>query len=234
MKKLLTLLTLCLCTVLTAQDRLTLAGKVIADGTPAMGVFVINKVTGVEVKTANDGSFSIPAKTGDKLAVYGSNTNVREFAVTANAFTQKPYTLEVDVKATELDEVVVNDISAARMGLVPKGQKEYTPAERRLKQARSGMGLDQLINILSGRMAMLKQALATERKEALMESIDGLFSDAELENLGVGRELARGFLFYAVEDPRLTDAIKSKNESLVKLLLMELAEKYNKLQTNNE
>lgn len=234
MKKQLTLLLLCFCTLLFAQERGALSGQVIAGGSPVAGVFIINKVTGVEVKSGTDGAFSLPARNGDKLAVYGTNINVREFAVTENAFAQKPYVLEVDPKATELDEVVINDISAAKMGLVPKNQKQYTPAERRLKQAQSGMGLDQLINLLSGRMAMLKQALATERKEALMESIDGLMSDKELEGLGVGRELARGFLFYAVEDPRLADAIKSKNDALVKLLLMELADKYNKLQTNNE
>jgi len=234
MKKLLTILFLTFCTLLSAQDRRALKGRIVAGGAAAPGIFVINKTTGAEVKSGNDGSFSLPARTGDKLTVYSNATVVREFAVTENSFTQNPYTLEVDPKATELDEVVVNGVSEENLGLVPKGQKQYTPAERRLKTARSGMGLDQLINILSGRMKMLKQALATERKEALMESIDGLFTDEELSGLGVPRDLARGFLFYAVEDHRLIEAIKDKNEAMVRLLLMELAEKYNKLQTTNE
>ncbi|WP_116790573.1 hypothetical protein [Flavobacterium psychrotrophum] len=234
MKPLLTILSLFISLLGFSQERRALAGRVVAGGNPAMGVFVINKATGAEVKSGTDGSFSIPARIGDKLAIYSTGVETREFAVNENAFSQTPYTLEVDPKATELDEVVITDISAAKRGLVPKGQKVYTPAERRLKTARSGMGLDQLINLLSGRMAMLKKAVETERKEALMESIDGLFTNDELAGLGVEPELARGFLFYAIEDPRVADAIKSKNDALVKLLLMENADKYKKLQTSNE
>lgn len=212
------------------QGRTDFKGKVTASGAVAAGVFIINKSTGTEVKTDANGAFTISAKTGDAIVVYSNYTETRNFAVTAAAMAAQPYEMEVPAKATELNEVVITDMNPEKMGLVPKGQKQYTPAERRLKQAKSGMGIDQLINVLSGRMRMLKKAVETERKEALMESLNSLFTDAELEGFGLAPETARGFLFYAVEDPRVADAIKDNNDSLVKLLLMEISKTYLKLQ----
>lgn len=217
-----------------AQERKPLQGRVLIEGVPSFGIFVINKATGAEVKSAANGDFSIPAKPGDKLAVYSTGINVREFAISEQSFKDKPYVIEVNAKATELDEVVINDMDERQMGLAPANQKRYTPAERRLKTARSGMGIDQLINLLSGRMRMLKKAVETERKEQIMDNIDGVLSDDDLVNIGVPRDLARGFLFYAVEDPRVGDAIKDGNADLLKLLLMEISEKYNKLQDQHE
>lgn len=218
----------------TAQERKSLHGRVLIEGTPSAGIFVINKATGAEVKSAGNGDFTIPAKPGDKLAVYSTGITVREFAISEQSFAAKPYLVEVQAKATELDEVVINDIDERQLGLAPANQKRYTPAERRLKTARSGMGIDQLINLLSGRMRMLKKAVETERKEQIMDNIDGVLSDDDLVNIGVPRDLARGFLFYAVEDPRVGDAIKAGNADLLKLLLMEISEKYNKLQDQHE
>ncbi|MFP9112422.1 hypothetical protein ACLI1A_00665 [Flavobacterium sp. RHBU_3] len=219
----------------TAQQRTDLHGRIMSAGNSVYGVYVINQSTGAEVKTDANGNFSIPAKPGDRLAVYGNYTETREFAISERSFTEKPYLLEVVTKGTELEEVVIdNKVTSEQLGIVPKGQKQYTVAERRLYTARSGMGLDQLINVLSGRMKMLKKAVETERKEQLLEAIDGMVSDDELAKIGVPREQARGFLFYAIEDPQVADAIKSNNPSLLKLLLMQLSEKYIKLQDQHE
>lgn len=213
-----------------SQGRTDFKGRVNAGGAAAGGVFIINKATGAEVKSDANGAFTIAARAGDQLVVYSNYTDVREFAVTTAALAQNPYVMEVNPKATELNEVVITDMNPENMGLVPKGQKQYTVAERRLKQAKSGMGLELLINALSGRLKMLKQNAQTERKIALMENLDSLFADEELAGFGLPRETARGFLYYAVEDPRIADAIKDNNESLVKLLLMEISQSYLKLQ----
>ena len=212
------------------QGRNDFKGRVNTGGAAAGGVFIINKTTGTEVKSDATGLFTIPAKAGDQIVVYSNYTEVRQFTLTAAALAANPYDMEVTAKATELEEVVITDMNPENMGLVPKGQKQYTVAERRLMQAKSGMGLELLINALSGRLKMLKQNAQTERKVALMESLDGLFTDEELTGFGLPRETARGFLYYAVEDPRIADAIKDNNESLVKLLLMEISQSYLKLQ----
>jgi hypothetical protein len=218
----------------SAQTRQALRGKVVSGGVPVTGIFVINKTTGVEIKTDANGIFSLDARNGDRLVAYSNTTEVREFAVTALALATNPYIMEVESKATELKEVVITDVNSEKLGLVPKGQKQYTPAERKLNTASSAkmnpMGLDPLINAISGRTKMLERALDTEHKEILAQKINDLFTNDDLKAFGLPEETARGFIFYIVEDARVADAIKGNNPSLLKLILMELSQTYLKLQ----
>jgi len=79
------------------QERRALPGRVIlADNTAVPNVFVINKATRTETKTDVAGSFSIPARAGDRLAVYSADTEVREFAISDASFAKVPYVLSVD------------------------------------------------------------------------------------------------------------------------------------------
>jgi hypothetical protein len=69
-------------------------------------------------------------------------------------------------KQIELKEVVVNDnagINAENLGIVPHGQKTYTPAERKLYTAKS-TSVDKLINAMSGRTSMLKKEMKSREK----------------------------------------------------------------------
>lgn len=223
------------------QERQNLHGHVTAGNTAVVGVFVINKATGIEIKTDNNGNFTIPARTGDYLVVYNSSIEVREFYLSDAAFKEQPYSMEVKPSAYELNEVVINEeISAQKLGIVPKNQKKYTVAERRLYTAAGSspsfnvgmlagvvLSTDFIINAISGRTKMLKKALKTETKEFAIEKINGLYTETELINdLKIPEEYVQGFLFYAVEDPACAKALKDKNDDLSKLLLMELAKKY--------
>ncbi len=171
-----------------AQDRKLLYGKVLIGDNPAAGLFVINNKTGEEVKTGSDGNFAIKVRPGDAIAVYSPNTDLREFVISAASFTEVPYIVSVNYKAYELEEVEIDkyeNVNSESLGRVPKGQKRYTPAERKLKTAgdfkpimllgiiAGGMPFDPIINAINGRTRMLKKAVATERSEALIEKIYG-------------------------------------------------------------
>lgn len=218
----------------SAQTRQVFRGRVVSGDAVVSGVFVLNKATGAETRTDANGIFTLDARNGDRVAVFSNTIEIREFDVSAKSFEEQPYQMEVRVKATELNEVVITDINSEKLGLVPKGQKQYTPAERKLLTAGSAkmnpMGLDPLINAISGRTKMLKKALETENKEILAQKINDFFTDDDLKALGLPQETARGFIFYIVENPRVGDAIKNNNPSLLKLLLMELSQDYLKLQ----
>jgi hypothetical protein len=57
-------------------------------------------------------------------------------------------------------KVVIDEnsqISAENLGIIPYGQKKYSPAERKLYTARSGL-LDPALNWITGRKAMLKRS----------------------------------------------------------------------------
>lgn len=235
---------LCSLAVVAQQQRRELHGRVKSGDAVLPGLFVINNITGAETKTDSKGNFTLLVKPGDRIAVYGKSIEVREFAISEASLRDNPYILSVEISTAELEELKINYISAESLGIVPKGQKQYTVAERRLKTAGEfkptfmfllmggiSMPLDPIINAISGRTKMLKKNLATERKEFGIEGINSIYTPAQItEKLHIPAELVNGFVFYAVEDPECAEAIRVKNNELVKLRLMVLAEKYLKLQ----
>lgn len=143
-------------------------------------------------------------------------------------------------KITELEEVIVNkhpEINAVSLGISPKGIKQYTPAERKLATASSAklnpQGLDPLINAISGRTKMLKKELEVEKKERLLAYIGALFDDEYYtQTLKIPANYIKGFQYYCVEEEEFAKSLRSKNKAMIKLLIVPLAEKYNKIITD--
>jgi len=229
------LILLLVCTTTFSQERTPLLGKVIANGIGVTGIFVINKATGSEVKTDATGNFSLPAKPGDKIAVYSTGVNTRDFAISEASFKEMPYVVEVDVKGIELDEVVVETkVTSQSLGLVPKNYKFPTAAENRSRRyaaaAAPGFGVGYLVNAISGQLYYLKLAATYAKKEELMQNLGYVFTEDEIiSECKIPKEYVKGFLFYAVENKQLSELIKVKNKGAAKLLLMELAVKYTEI-----
>jgi len=225
----------------TAQQRDTLHGHISVAEASAPGIFVINKNTGAEVKTDAKGLFKIAAKNGDRLVVYSDKTVVREFYIDANAFKNQPYALEVEPQGYEVEEVFVDHtITAQSLGIVPKGQKQNTVAERRLYTAAGdrplwvyalgllagSMPVDPFINAITGRTKMLKKELATERRALVLEKINDAYTRGELTTLlDIPAGKADGFLYFAAEDAAL-NSILSESDERIRLELAVIANKY--------
>ena len=204
-------------------------GRVIlADNTAVPNVFVINKATGTETKTDVAGSFSIPARAGDRLAVYSADTEVREFAISEASFTEVPYVLSVEFKGTEMEEVVVNAVTSQSLGLVPKGYKFETAAQRRVQHYTTAAGgLNYLIYAVQGRAFLLKLAVKYAKQEVLTEKIKNIYTEEQLENeFHIPAEYTKGFVFYVAEDAALAAAINANNTGEAKLVITGLAMKY--------
>jgi hypothetical protein len=226
-----------------SQERQTVLGRVVAGDNGVGEVFVINKTSGTEFKTDYKGYFDFTAKAGDRLIVYSPKIIVREFTLTAESLKVSPYVISVNYKATELDELVINKyshINSEALGLVPKGQKRYTVAERRLYTASAMtvgtvIGLDPIINAISGRTRMLRKAYETEKKEGVMDNVSGLYNEDEITaNYNIPKELVRGFVYYLTENEEYVVAVKSKNKAYIDFLTMELSKKYLKLQQDGK
>lgn len=224
--------------IVSAQGVQTLRGKVVADKNGVANVFVINKSTGIEVKTDNNGFFTMVAKPGDKITAYSTQIIVRDFMLNAESFKQSPYVISVNYNGYELDELVIDkykNLNAESMGIVPKGQKRYTVAERRLYCASAMtvgtiIGIDPIINAISGRTAMLRRAYDTEKKEGVIGSIQMVYSDEELmTNYKIPKEYVKGFVYYISEDADMKRGIKEKNKTYTDFLLMTLSKDYLKL-----
>ena len=227
MKKLLCIILLFLSVQAFSQDRLH--GKVVSNNEPVSGVYVINKRTGTEAKTDNNGLFNLEVKTGDELAVYSAKIVTRNFTVHKEWFDENPFIISVDQQIYELEEVVIDhQVTSESLGLVPKGQKQYTPAERRLYTATTGL-LDPLINLITGRTKMLKKALETEKQEILIQEVNGMFSQVEIQQLNIPEEYVKGFVFFIVEDKDFAAAVRNGDDGLVKYYMTELAKKYIKI-----
>jgi len=224
-----------------SQERMQLSGRVITDGNGIGNVFVINKATGVETKTNGSGSFTIPSKVGDILVVYSPRVTIREFAVSEQSFKEVPYVIEVETSSLELEEVVVDgsSITSEKLGIVPAGQKRYTPAERKSYTAGDfkpvmlvgllfgSVPLDPVINAINGRTKRIKELVALEKREMLLGKLENIYAASEItSNFKIPEEHVNGFLYFVIEDKEVAAFIDGQNESMAKFRITELSRKY--------
>ncbi|MEN9875900.1 MAG: hypothetical protein RLZZ529_897 [Bacteroidota bacterium] len=222
---------------LFAQEKGAVAcrGKVNADMTNLEGIYVINLNTENAAITDAKGFFSINAKVGDSLLLSSVQFKSVTKAITSEDLSSL-FFVTMHPIMNELKEVVVKrpSVSAESLGIIPYGQKKYTPAERKYATASSGklnpLGLDPLLNYFSGRTAMLKKELEVEKKEGYLVQLENLFDKNHYVNtLHIPSDYVKGFLYFAVENPKFTRVLKTKNRTSIEFLMSELAAQYNEI-----
>jgi hypothetical protein len=137
----------------------------------------------------------------------------------------------------DLNEVVIrryDSINAISFRIVAADQRSYTVAERKYATASSGrlnpMGLDPLLNFISGRTTMLKKELKVEKKEFYLGQLDYIFDKNHFVNkLNIPLAYVKGFEYYAVGNEKFTNILSSKNLISTEFLLAELATIYNEI-----
>lgn len=217
-----------------------LHGKIIVESGNVGGVTIINLVNEKTAISDGNGDFFILAKAEDLLVFSSVNLEYYRKIIEAEDLKPDVLTIKMTAKITELEEVIVNkhpEINAVSLGISPKGIKQYTPAERKLATASSAklnpQGLDPLINAISGRTKMLKKELEVEKKERLLAYIGALFDDEYYtQTLKIPANYIKGFQYYCVEEEEFAKSLRSKNKAMIKLLIVPLAEKYNKIITD--
>lgn len=210
-------------------------GKIIADSIGVGGINIVNSSSGKAAISNESGMFSISAKVGDVLVVSAVNLVTLHRRLNNSDLGLIVIEFQMTSKSIDLKEVIVNEypnINAENLGIVPFGQKKYTPAERKLHTASSGL-LDGPLNWISGRKAMLKKEVAIEQKERELVKLSYLFKDKYyIETLKIPEEYIKGFQYYCIEDMDFVAALNSKNKTLSTFLIITLAEKYIKIIAN--
>ena len=208
-------------------------GKVNADMSNLEGIYVINLKTENATITDKEGYFYIKAAVGDSLLLSSVQFKSVKKVITTQDVQSKLFFVKMSPIMNELKEVVIKrpSVSAESLGIIPYGQKKYTPAERKLATASSGrlnpLGLDPLLNYFSGRTAMLKKELEVEKKEGYMVQLENLFDKNHYVNtLHIPSDYVKGFLYFAVENPKFTRVLKTKNRTSIEFLMSELAVQY--------
>ena len=220
----------------TAGEKL-IHGSIRVESGKVAGVSIINLVSEKSTTSDNYGDFYILAKAEDLLVFSSVNLEYYRRIINEEDLKAVVLTIKMTAKITELEEVVVNkhpEINAVSLGISPKGIKKDTPAERKLATASSmklnPMGFDPLINLLSGRTAMLKKELEVEKKERLLVYIGALFDDEYYtKTLEIPVDYIKGFQYYCIEDEKFANSLRSKNKAMSRFLIVTLAEKYNEI-----
>lgn len=225
-------------------SRMQLNGKVTADVSVLEGIYVINKKTEKSSITDSNGNFSIQAAAGDTLLFTGSQFKETTLFLTQDHFAQGILYVKLAPIVNQLREVIVrNGINATSLGIIPRGQKIYTPAERKLytasdlnasANAGSMMGgsvsADPLLNWISGRTKMLKKEVEIEKKESYLRQLENMFTaDYFVSKLKIPAEYVKGFEYYSIENERFVTVLKSKNITMTTFLIGELATKYKEI-----
>ena len=209
-----------------------LHGKIVVESGNVSGVTIINLVNEKTAISDGNGDFFILAKAEDLLVF--SSINLEYYRRIIEEDDLKPDVLIVKMtsKIIELEEVIVNkhpEINSVSLGISAKGIKHYTPAERKLYTANS-TPVDALLNLMSGRTAMLKKGIEVEKKEYLLAKIDVLFEDDYyIKTLKIPTDYVKGFQYFCIEDEKFATSLRSKNKTMTMFLIVPLAEKYNKI-----
>ncbi|MBA4277735.1 MAG: hypothetical protein C0430_13310 [Flavobacterium sp.] len=209
-----------------------LHGKIVVDSGNVGGVTIINLVNEKTTISDGNGEFFILAKAEDLLVFSSVNLEYYRRIIEEEDLKTAVLTIKMTAKITELEEVIVNkhpEINAVSLGISAKGIKHYTPAERKLYTANS-TPVDALLNLMSGRTAMLKKNLEVEKKERLLAYIGALFDDEYYTStLRIPANYIKGFQYYCIEKEEFAASVRSKNKTTIKLLIVSLAKTYNKI-----
>lgn len=233
--KIFALLLLLLPVMAFSQKRTDLNGKITSTIDDLEGIYVINKsANDLTVTTGKGGYFTMPVAVGDVILFSSIQFVAREITITKEDVGKDVIFVNLEFFVQELDEVTITryrNLNSEDLGIVPRGQQRFTPAERKLATAGSmrmnPMGFDPLINWISGRTAMLKKEVQVEKKERLMEKINYIYDEETLiREFKIPAEYVRGFVYYMVEDAEFAAALRSKNDTMARFLVTGLAVKY--------
>ncbi len=204
-------------------------GQIFEKSTSVDGVNIVDNTTQLTTVSDENGMFSIVVKEGDVLVFSSVNLEPLKLRITAEDIESGKLRVKMTAKEIELKEVVVNEnanITTENLGIVPRGMKTYTPAERKVFTATS-TSVDKLINKISGRTAMLKKEVNVEKKEMLFRKIEYLFEENYYtDRLKIPVDDIKGFQLFCVDDTEFAVSLNMKNKTMSMFLITDLARKY--------
>ena len=219
--------------------RKNLKGKIVADANNLDQIYVLNLKIQDAVMTHNGGFFVLPVAVGDTLMFSSTEFKAVKVVVKEEDLSTALLLIKMQPLMHQLTEVMVfqyKNINAVALGIIPKGQRTYTPAERKLRTATGldakiglniSLTIDPLFNMFSGRTAMLKKELVVERKEFNIDKIQNMFTEEFFTGkLKIPSEYIKGFEYYLVENNKFVTVLNTKNKPLATFMMVDLAAKY--------
>src|SRR6187402_3457641 len=117
----------------SGQGDKMISGRIVVNDATPQGVHVMNLVNEKEVISNAEGVFTIPAKPDDVLVFSAIHLDLMRKIIEKEDYESGSFTIKMTSKINELEEVQIGDtITAVSLGIIPKGIKTLSPAERRL------------------------------------------------------------------------------------------------------
>lgn len=216
------------------QNAKVLKGKVVAPTKELYGINIRNLSSQKETSTIANGEFSITAKSGDTLLFTAVQLQPRKIVLEKEDFDYLPFFVKMNVKVTQLKEVVVekSNITAESLGLVPKGMKTPSQEERAVRRYYTSQTgpFESLIYAIDGTAKRRKkEIIAALGRQRLQHKLELMFDQSFfIDELKIPSDYLYGFYVFASENQGLAKVIEQKNKWLIKFELMKLAHEYSK------
>lgn len=214
-----------------SQNDSIIKGKIVVETNINEAVTIVNISNKTNTNSGNSGYFEIKAKVNDTLIFSALPYDVIQLRVTAKDFGPDLLFVKMSPRSKLIEEVLISNatvITPENLGLVPKNQKRYTVAERRIKSGEVGkVSIGALINLITGYDKELKKNLETEKKEMFQEKILNEFGEEYfIKTLKIPAMYLKGFLFYISEDKAAVEILKSEDKTIKMFQLSDLATAY--------
>ncbi len=254
------LLAICLAGVsnqVFSQQIEMLQGKVVNDSIEHEYLHILNLSLQKGTVTREDGSFTIPARSGDTLYISAVQFKHKELFITDAIINQKYLEVKLEPEVTELEDVEITDtdlngrlgddmnrvkvekpFDPSAAGLPVRRGPVLTQEERRLYTAtHSGAGIipvDAVINAISGRTKMLKKRVQISNMERRVQNARNLVADTTyIKQLQIPARFIDDFAHYVYfEKPDALAIAASNNPLSLMEMLIDAAPAYRKLKEN--
>lgn len=196
-----------------SQNGKRINGKIIVSDATASRVMVFNLTNSQETVTDVNGLFSIAVNLGDLLLFHDEHLDNMRKLIDEEALESTLLEIPMTSKIVFLEEVVINTyshINAFDLGITATRIQTLSPAER-------------------GKYSNEAHAGAYEINLIIIEKLQCIYNEAFFKKLSVEKEMIKGFLFYAIEQPPFTTIAMGKNQFLTSLHLIRHAQEYNQL-----
>ena len=194
------------------------------------GITIVNISNKTNTISGNGGYFKIKAKINDTLLFLAIHLDIVKHVVTEKDFGKDLLFIKMTPKSKTIEQILITNntvITPENLGLVPKGQKTYTVAERRLYTGTNGIGIGTLVNLITGYKKELQKNVEIEKKEFLREKILKQYEKEYFVNtLKIPENYINGFLFYICEDKTLVELFKGNDKMMQMFKLSDLATEY--------
>ncbi|MGL4582064.1 MAG: hypothetical protein ACRCVU_03670 [Flavobacterium sp.] len=215
MRYIISLLLILSVSTIFGQGRKMVDGKIVSSTKQLEGIYVANINTGESYMTEPGGYFKIKAQENDTLMFSGPLFLAYRHKLDDIDLKRDIVLIPLEPNSLyyELDEIVITKITSESLGLVPRGTKIRTPAERKIYTATTGSGLisvDAIVNMISGRTKMLKKALAYEKQESRKDKFLNIMSEEKLiKEYSIPKDYVNGFAYYVATDDLMSSYLSA-------------------------